>query len=331
MTRLAPIIGEAPALKRAIALMERFAPTALPILLVGATGTGKELFARHIHQRSGRAGELVDVNCGALPQEMAESLLFGHRRGAFTGAIENVTGHLERAHGGTLFLDEVLDLSPACQVKILRALETGEVQPLGENRKRRTDFRIVAAAQDEVVDRVEIGGFRPDLFQRLAGIVITLPTLHERQEDVIPLARHFAAEQGRTLESAAEGILLAHTWPGNVRELRLAIERAGCLVDNGTLPSRQIGEAIALGAFRTRRMDRRSDDRAGVERRERVECGQAAELRSLCDAHGWDTDRIATTLGIARSTVYARLKRAGVSIRTAKKPMSVEVSDYTIP
>lgn len=142
-----PIIGVSPATKAAMALAERFAPTSLPIFLVGATGTGKELFARHIHHCSGRRGQLVDVNCGALPQEIAESLLFGHRRGAFTGAIETVTGHLERAHSGTLFLDEVLHLSLSAQVKLLRALETGEVQPLGSARKNRVDFRIVSAAQ----------------------------------------------------------------------------------------------------------------------------------------------------------------------------------------
>src|SRR2546428_3426632 len=128
---LAPIVGVSPAIRRAVELVERFAPTPLPILLVGATGTGKELLARHIHQASRRRGDLIDVNCGALPQELAESLLFGHRRGAFTGAIESVTGHLERADGGTLFLDEVLHLSQSAQVKFLRALETGEVQPLG--------------------------------------------------------------------------------------------------------------------------------------------------------------------------------------------------------
>ena len=143
---LAPIIGVSPAIKRATKLMERFAPTALPILLIGATGTGKELFARHIHQASKRPGELIDINCGALPQEIADSLLFGHRRGAFTGAVDSVVGHLQRADEGTLFLDEVLQLSSLSQVKLLRALETGEVQPVGAGNKRRVDFRIIAAA-----------------------------------------------------------------------------------------------------------------------------------------------------------------------------------------
>ena len=305
-----PIITVSAAMRRAIALMERFAPTPLPILLVGATGTGKELFARHIHYCSQRRGELVDVNCGALPHDMAESLLFGHRRGAFTGAIESVTGHLERADQGTLFLDEVLHLSAACQIKLLRALETCEVQPLGESRKRRSDFRIVAAAQGEVVHQVEHGAFRSDLFHRLAGIVITLPSLRERPKDIVPLSQHFAAQQNRTLEPGAEQVLLEHTWPGNVRELRLAIERAGCLADDGTLASRQIREAIALGAS--------SGDRSGLNGYNGAR-GPAAELLSVCNAHDWDTTSVATSLGVARSTVYARLKRAGVSIRAAKK------------
>jgi len=308
-------------MQRAVALLERFAPTSLPILLVGATGTGKELFARHIHYRSARRGEFVDVNCGAIPHEMAESLLFGHRKGAFTGAVESVTGQLELADRGTLFLDEVLHLAPATQVKLLRAIETGEVLPLGERRKRQVDFRILAAAQDDALQRVESGGFRRDLYQRLAGIVITLPPLAERPEDIVPLARFFAGMRHQLLGEGAEQLLREHAWPGNVRELRLAIERAGCLVEDGMLPARAIQDAIALGVLRSLRSERRLADRRrpAAERRQESRCSaDAREVLTLCDAHGWDTDRVATILGIARSTVYSRLRRAGVSLRALR-------------
>jgi len=205
-----PIIGASRVMKRARELVERFGPTTLPIMIVGATGTGKELVARHIHRVSRRHGTLVDVNCGALPQEIAESLLFGHRKGAFTGAVDTVIGHMERADRGTLFLDEVLHLTPQAQVKLLRVVETGEVQPLGSGQKRRVDFRLVSAAQDDTPGRLDHGLFRRDLFQRLAGVVIDLPLLVDRPEDILPLARHFATLQQRSLEAGSETVLLSH-------------------------------------------------------------------------------------------------------------------------
>jgi DNA-binding NtrC family response regulator len=306
---LPPIIGGSGAIKKAMALVERFAPTGLPILLVGPTGTGKDLFARHIHARSRRRGELVDVNCGALPHDMIESLLFGHRRGAFTGAVESVIGHLERASGGTLFLDEVLHLSAAGQVKLLRAIETGDVQPLGESRKRAVDLRVVAAAQDDAAERLTSGAFRRDLFQRLAGVVIALPPLAERPEDLVLLATHFAGRQGQVLEPGARGVLTKYVWPGNVRELRLAIERAGCLVENGTLPPAAILEAIEMGGPAGRPTGSR-----GALLDEEVR-----EVLVVLKAHGWDTQRAAAILGIGRSTLYDRLRVAGISLRVLRK------------
>jgi len=324
-------VGVSPAIKNATALIERFAPTALPILLIGATGTGKELFARHIHHHSRRSGQLVDVNCGALPQEIAESLLFGHRRGAFTGAVESVMGHLERADNGTLFLDEVLHLTLSAQVKLLRVLETGEVQPLGAGFKRRVDFRVVSAAQEDTSERLDRGLFRHDLFQRLAGIVIDLPLLADRPEDIVPLAEQFAAAHGQRLEDGTAAVLEGHDWPGNVRELRLAIERAGCLVENGTLPPGAVLDAIALGTPRERNGDRRATER----RRRTADRRRARSRRSFdsllaqCEANGWDAVRLAETLGIARSTLYDRLKAAGISLRAFRKSGTPEIRNPT--
>lgn len=320
--RLAPIIGHSPAIRRATELMERFAPTSLPILLIGATGTGKELFARHIHERSARVGALVDVNCGALPQELADSLLFGHRRGAFTGAVESVCGHLERANSGTLFLDEVLQLSLPAQVKLLRALETGEVQPVGSGQKRRVDFRLVSAAQEDAPRLLDKGAFRHDLFQRLAGIVINLPMLADRREDIVLLAEHFAAAGNQQLESGAAKVLEEYGWPGNVRELRLAIERAGCLVENGRLPPGAVRDAIALGLLNDRCSERRASERRrkGTDRRHRIHPLRShADLLARCAEHDGDAKRIAESYGIRRSRLYERLREAGISLRVFRK------------
>lgn len=290
-------------MRRARELIERYAPTALSILLVGSTGTGKELLARHIHARSGRCGRFVGVNCGALPRDMADGLLFGHERGAFSGAVKRHRGHIECAEGGTLFLDELLSLSVEGQAKLLRALDTGEIQRLGEEVERYVDTRFVGAMQADVEEHVSRGMFRLDLYERLSGVVIELPPLIDRPGDVISLARHFAAQRGQVLEREALPVLDAHSWPGNVRELRHVIERAGCLVENGTLPAAAVREALALGVPK-----QQSGSRSAC-RREYL----------ACEEHGWDTRKAATSLGIARSTLYYRLKVAGVSSRLSRK------------
>ena len=296
------IVGVSPAIRRALALAERYAGTRLPILLVGPTGTGKEVFAQHVHERSGRPGRFEDVNCCALPREMVESLLFGHSRGAFTGAIYSAAGHLERSDGGTLFLDELSSLAPEAQGKLLRALETGEVQPLGRTAKLRIDLRVIAAAQEDLGADLEAGRFRRDLYQRIAGVVIELPALAARPEDILPLAQHFALQGGRHLAPRCERVLLSYLWPGNVRELQLAIERAGELADNGSLSPTALTEAIALGTVRSR-------DGASAQ----------AALLTVCRAHAWHGAEIARALGIGRTTLHARLREAGLSLRRGRK------------
>ncbi len=302
------IIGPSLAIQRALALAERYAPTRLPVLLVGATGTGKELFAQHIHRLSGRRGPLVDVNCCALPRDMVESVLFGHKRGAFTGAVESTVGYVERSDRGTLFLDELESLAFEAQGKLLRVLETGDAEPLGAAAKRRVDLRIVSAVQQDIDGAVESGRFRRDLFQRVAGVVIELPPLSARLEDVIPLAAYFAGLQGRRLEPGTERVLLDYSWPGNVRELRLAIERAGELVENGTLPPGVLAEAIQLGVPVRRQLGEATllDDAKG-------------RLLGTCEALAWNAGRITQQLGITRMTLYRRLHALGVSLREMKK------------
>jgi len=213
-----------------LAFLADLAPTDLPVLVEGESGTGKEVVARAVHMASGRAaGEFVPVNCGAIPMELHESELFGHARGAYTGAAQEKPGLFEAAHGGTLFLDEIAEMDPRAQVKLLRVLESGELRRLGEVRQRRVSVRIIAATNASVDDAVAHGRFRRDLLFRLGAVRVWLPPLRERPADVLLLAHHFlrrAALPHPPLTPGAQMALLAHTWPGNVRELKFAIERA---------------------------------------------------------------------------------------------------------
>ena len=296
------IVGVSPAIRRALVVAERYARTPLPILLVGATGTGKELFALHIHERSGRPGPLVDVNCGALPRDMVEGLLFGHRRGAFTGAVESNEGYVARSDGGTLFLDEVTSLAPDAQVKFLRVLEKDEVEPLGASHKRFVDLRVVAAAQDDLPAALCDGRFRRDLYQRLAGVVIELPRLMQRPDDLMPLAEHFSSLDHRTLAPGVDAVIHGYAWPGNVRELRLAIQRAGYLVENGSLSPAAVAQAIALGQEGTR------DDQRAFE-----------DIIAAGVTTGWNAGRMATELGFHRATLFRRLRHHGLTLRSLKE------------
>jgi DNA-binding NtrC family response regulator len=234
------IIGDSPALRAAADLARRVAPTRSTVLITGETGTGKELIAALIHRASLRAdGPLVKVNCAALPETLLESELFGHERGAFTGADARRVGRFEEASGGTLFLDEIGDMSPATQAKLLRVLQEQEFHRLGGTHVLRTDARIVSATNQPLDESVASGAFREDLFFRLNVIRIHLPPLRERCEDLMALAHHFLHRFAKELDRPVRGFsedalerLRAHRWPGNVRELHNTIERS-VLLSNG--------------------------------------------------------------------------------------------------
>jgi len=228
----------------------RVAPTSASVLITGETGTGKELVAQGVHALSPRhAGPFVCVNCGAIPSGIAEAALFGHERGAFTGAIESRSGHFEAAHGGTIFLDELAELTPELQVKLLRVLQEREVQRVGSHKSRLIDVRVVAATNRNLTEALRTGRFREDLYYRIATVEVELPALRERSDDVPALAMHLLGracrEFGRPVRGftpAAVEALCRHSWPGNVRELRNVIERAvllteGDLIDVEQLPS----------------------------------------------------------------------------------------------
>jgi transcriptional regulator with GAF, ATPase, and Fis domain len=242
------IVGTSPAMREVYRLTRLVAPSRASVLLVGETGTGKEVIARAIHQLSPRAdGPYVRVNCGALSESLLESELFGHVKGAFTGAIDNKTGRFEAAHGGTIFLDEISSMSPKLQVKLLRVLQERELERVGESRTIRVDTRVIAATNQLLEDEIEAGRFRDDLYYRLNVVPIFLPPLRERREDIPALARFFLerySEENRRetpeLTTEVMKMLLGYDWPGNVRELENCIERAVVLSEGADLRAEQV-------------------------------------------------------------------------------------------
>ncbi|MBX6313544.1 MAG: sigma-54-dependent Fis family transcriptional regulator [Isosphaeraceae bacterium] len=237
------LVGETPAMQQVRRLIETVAPTDASVMILGETGTGKELVARSLHEQSRRAGNaFIPVNCGALPENLVESELFGHRRGAFTGADTNRKGLFEVANGGTLFLDEVGELDKSVQVKLLRFLESGEIRRVGENDPFRVDVRVLCATHRDLREMIASEQFREDLFFRMNTFEIHLPPLRERKADIPLLAQHllrrFTARRSGpepTLTPEAIDALTAHDWPGNIRELANAIERATILAGGGPI------------------------------------------------------------------------------------------------
>src|SRR5947209_4440852 len=240
---LPEIVGSSPAMREVYRLTRMAAPSNASVLLIGETGTGKEVIARAVHNRSQCAtGPYIRVNCGALHENLLESELFGHVKGAFTGAIENKTGRFEAAHGGTIFLDEISSMSAKLQVKLLRVLQEREFERVGEARTIRVDTRVVAATNQSLEDEIEAGRFRDDLYYRLNVVPIYLPPLRERREDIPPLARFFlerySEENRRDAPELTVEVLKAlqtYDWPGNVRELENYIERAVVLSEGRPL------------------------------------------------------------------------------------------------
>jgi transcriptional regulator with GAF, ATPase, and Fis domain/Tfp pilus assembly protein PilF len=293
------------AMQRVESLSRRAAATDLSVLVTGETGTGKELIARTIHGLSARAGRpFLAVNCGALRADLALSQLFGHRKGAFTGAHADGMGLVEAAHGGTLFLDEVGELPPDVQVTLLRFLESGEYLRLGETQVRRADVRIIAATNRDLRDPGD-KHFRRDLLFRLNEVEIRLPALRERAQDILPLARHFltfyGGMDGPRLTGDSEAVLRSHAWAGNVRELENVMKRVAALHPGGGAV-----DAVALLPFLS--------GPAPVVDAEQRRSNEREEILAAYRQADGNKSRIAELLGVSRKTLYARIKRLGIEL-----------------
>jgi transcriptional regulator with GAF, ATPase, and Fis domain len=235
---LPEMVGESAGMLELARMVRLVAPRSTSVLIQGDTGTGKELVAKAVHLLSPRASKpFVVLNCAAIPESLLEAELFGHTRGAFTGAVQSRTGRIEAAHGGTLFLDEIGEMPLALQAKMLRFLESGELQRVGDNETLRVDVRVVAASHQPLLQRTTERAFRLDLYHRLAVFPVFVPALKERMEDVLPLAGHLLGRLGeempvKRLSAAAAAKLMEHDWPGNVRELAHVLERAAILAED---------------------------------------------------------------------------------------------------
>ncbi|MQW88963.1 sigma-54-dependent transcriptional regulator [Sinorhizobium saheli] len=298
-----PLIGQTPAMERLRQTLRHIADTDVDVLVAGETGSGKEVVATLLHQWSRRrAGNFVALNCGALPETVIESELFGHEPGAFTGAVKKRIGRIEHASGGTLFLDEIEAMPPATQVKMLRVLEAREITPLGTNETRPVDIRVVAAAKVDLGDPAERGDFREDLYYRLNVVTLSIPPLRERREDIPLLFSHFLARAserfGRevpTMSAAVRDHLMSHAWPGNVRELSHFAERVALGVE--AIPGKApVAATTSEGTLP-----------------ERLERYEADILKEALTTHRGDVKATLEALGIPRKTFYDKLQRHGIN------------------
>ncbi|MBJ3786789.1 sigma-54-dependent transcriptional regulator [Devosia sediminis] len=344
------MIAAAPSMARVISLCAKAAKSAIPVLIEGETGTGKELVARIIQGTGERAGKaFVTVNCGAIPPNLVESVLFGHKKGAFTGAHADQAGKFAEAHGGTIFLDEVGELPLETQVKLLRALQEGEIEPVGATRPEKVNVRVISATNRRLLNLAKSGEFREDLFYRLNVFPIYVPPLRERREDLQALVDHFiarfSAEAGKRVLGASAAVmdlLNAYDWPGNVRQLENTVYRAVVLSDGPFLEVQDFLQIVAHSSGRDEALRtvqslpapsqpvhidtavaRPRPEPEAVAARDRF-LSDSGELHALADIereaiafaiahHGGRMSRVARALGIGRSTLYRKLHEYGMA------------------
>jgi two-component system C4-dicarboxylate transport response regulator DctD len=299
-----PLIGQTPAMERLRRTLQQIADTDVDVLVTGETGSGKEVVASLLHRWSRRSkGNFVALNCGALPESVIESELFGHEAGAFTGAQKRRIGRIEHSSGGTLFLDEIENMSPSAQVQMLRVLEMREVTPLGTNDVRPLDLRVVAAAKVDLADPRQRAGFREDLYYRLNVVTITIPPLRDRRDDIPLLFGHFVDRAAKrfsreipSVSSKLSDYLLNHDWPGNVRELSHFSERFVLGLEGRETEDTRIGGVSGPALSLPARMDRYEADL----------------IRQTLTDHGGDLRSTIQALGIPRKTFYDKLQRHGI-------------------
>ncbi|HUF90880.1 MAG TPA: sigma-54 dependent transcriptional regulator [Candidatus Limnocylindria bacterium] len=309
---IAGLVAQSPAMKSVLELVERVAPTDATLLIQGESGTGKEVIARAVHHASPRAAHpFVAVNCGAVPEALLESELFGHVRGSFTGAVASKPGLFEEANEGTLFLDEIGEMPAALQVKLLRVLQSREIRRLGATQPLAIDVRVLAATNRDLAEMLRKGTFREDLFYRLNVIQVALPPLRERREDIPALAEQFlarsAAKLGRALRLSADTVerLLRYPWPGNVRELENAIERAAILGRDAAIGPEDLPPHVAAGL--------ELGPSPGLPEQVTLEDVERTHILRTLERFGGSHSGAAEALGIGRTTLWRKLKEYGIA------------------
>ncbi|WP_031386843.1 sigma-54 interaction domain-containing protein [Desulfonatronum thiodismutans] len=316
------IVAQSRAMRSILGQIMKVAPTATSVLLTGESGTGKELAARAVHSQSGRRdGPLVAINCAAIPENLLESELFGHEKGAFTGAAAAKPGKFELAHGGTLFLDEIGDMPPAVQAKILRMLETGSVERIGGTKTIRCDVRIVAATNRDLTEMIRQGTFREDLLHRLNVFPLHMPPLRERREDIPLLADHFLTKPDHAprLSSQALSLLMAHDWPGNARELRNVLERAVVLAGDEEIRPEHLpglGPSSITQPGANPAEPTRPEDDASLDHR--LATLERSMIESALARTGGVQAKAARLLGIKERSLWHRIKKLEIDAKAFK-------------
>jgi len=322
--RVGELTSRSPLMQRVFEVLPAIAASPSTVLVLGETGTGKELVARTIHSLSPRnRGPFVAVNCGALPDTLLESELFGYKAGAFTGAQKDKPGRFALAKGGTIFLDEISEVSPALQVRLLRVLQERTYEPLGATRSEAADVRVIVATNKDLAEQVRQGLFREDLYYRVNVVRVELPPLRRRKEDIPLLTEQFVARFNRLQQKSVQGIaaealslLMAHDWPGNIRELENAIERAFILCGDGQigiahLPGELTAHGVAAGA--------------DADMRSAHDVLDAQAIHAALERNGFNRLAAARELGIHKTTLFRRMKKLGISLpeqdgRARRKP-----------
>ena len=327
------MIGRTSEMRRTFEMAERVAPTDSTVLILGESGTGKDLLAQEIHARSRRAGKaFVAVNCAALPETLIESELFGYERGAFTGAAQQKKGKFELASGGTLFLDEIGDMNPVTQAKVLRALENRTIERLGGTQSIPVDVRVISATHRDLPAEIRSGKFREDLFYRLRVVTIELPPLRTHRQDIALLAESFlqlhAARLGRKARLTREALIAieGYDWPGNARELKNALERSLVLCVGEEIAVADLPPEVASGKALVQKHSRDGRENLGLSEKDFREAKRKFEVayltKQLAD-HRWNVSRTASTIGLHRQSLQEKLRELGIR-RPGREPIKDE-------
>jgi transcriptional regulator with GAF, ATPase, and Fis domain len=321
-------------MQKIFGVVEKVARTRSTVLILGESGTGKELIAQSIHAMSGRTGKLVPVNCGAIPEDILESELFGHEKGAFTGAVSSRVGRFQLADNGTIFLDEIGEMSPKLQVKLLRVLQERKVDPVGSSRSVDVDVRVIAATNKDLAEEVKAGRFREDLFYRLQVVPVTLPALREREGDVELLAQHFLKRHADDLHrpdlsfsDEALRVLSSYSWPGNIRELENLIERVAILSDGDEIMPEQLPQFMHQAPRVV--IPQVSDfvlPTFGVDFNALVDDYENKLIVTALAQTGGNKKAAAKLLGLNRTTLVEKIKKKGLESRIEVSTTSDDVA-----